>query len=139
MHFSIPSAAVVALAALSSVSAFAFERLDKNNSVLLIVDHQIGLTQLVRDYTATQYRNNVLAHARLGKLFNLPTVLTTSAETGPNGPLPKEIVDMYPDAPYIRRNGEVDAWDNADFKAAVKATGKKQVIMAGITTDVCKS
>ena len=56
--------------------------------------------------------------------------------TGPNGPLPKEIIDMHPKAPFIKRNGEVDAWDNADFKAAVKATGKKQVIMAGITTDV---
>jgi nicotinamidase-related amidase len=57
---------------------------------------------------------------------------------GPNGPLPKEIVEMHPDAPYIRRNGEVNAWDNAEFKAAVEATGKKQVIIAGITTEVCK-
>jgi len=46
---------------------------------------------------------------------------------------------MYPNVPYIKRQGEVDAWDNADFRAAVRATGKKQVIMAGITTDVCKS
>lgn len=48
----------------------------------------------------------------------------------------KEITDMYPDAPFIRRLGEVDAWDNPDFQAAVRATGKSQVIMAGITTDV---
>ena len=46
---------------------------------------------------------------------------------------------MYPDAPYIRRNGEVDAWDNADFREAVAATGKSQIILAGITTDVCMS
>ena len=44
---------------------------------------------------------------------------------------------MYPDAPFIRRQGEVDAWDNPDFRAAVEATGKKQVLLAGITTDVC--
>ena len=44
---------------------------------------------------------------------------------------------MYPDAPLIARQGEVDAWDNADFRAAIKATGKSQVIVAGITTDVC--
>lgn len=43
---------------------------------------------------------------------------------------------MHPTAPFIKRNGEVNAWDNTDFKAAVKATGKKQVILAGITTDV---
>jgi nicotinamidase-related amidase len=58
---------------------------------------------------------------------------------GPNGPLPKEIIEMHPSAPYIRRNGEVNAWDNPEFKAAVEATGKKQVILAGIVTEVCKS
>jgi nicotinamidase-related amidase len=132
-----------------------FERIDKDNVALLIIDHQIGLAQLVRDFDADQFRNNILAHAAIGKVFNLPTILTTSAETGqslcdryflllglnlvtsgPNGPLPKEIVDMYPDAPYIKRQGEVNAWDNSDFRAAVKATGKKQVILAGIVTDV---
>jgi isochorismate hydrolase len=45
---------------------------------------------------------------------------------------------MHPDAPLIKRNGEVDAWDNAEFRAAVNATGKKQLIIGGITTDVCK-
>ncbi|KAF9473048.1 ycaC protein [Pholiota conissans] len=114
-----------------------FERIDKNNAMLLVVDHQIGLFQLVRDFEPDQYRNNILAHAAIGKVFNLPTILTTSAETGPNGPLPKEIVDMHPNAPFIKRNGEVNAWDNSDFRKAVKATGKKQVIMGGIVTDVC--
>ena len=46
---------------------------------------------------------------------------------------------MWPNAPYIRRNGEVNAWDNAEFRKAVEATGKKQIIIAGITTDVCTS
>ncbi|KAF9473047.1 Isochorismatase hydrolase [Pholiota conissans] len=81
-----------------------------------------------------QYRNNILTRAVIGKVFNLPTILTTSAETGPNGPLPKEIVDMHPDAPFIKRNGELNAWDNSDFR---KVTGKKQVILGGIVTDVC--
>ena len=43
---------------------------------------------------------------------------------------------MHPNAPLIKRNGEVNAWDNKDFRAAVRATGKKQVILAGIVTDV---
>ncbi|KAJ7660196.1 Isochorismatase hydrolase, partial [Mycena polygramma] len=118
-----------------------FVRIDKDDCMLLVVDHQIGLFQLVRDFGPDEYRNNILAHAALGKVFNLPTILTTSAETGPNGPLPKEILAMHPDAPPNINSepiiGEVDAWDNPDFQAAVKATGKKQVIMAGITTDVC--
>ncbi|KAJ7610986.1 Isochorismatase hydrolase [Roridomyces roridus] len=114
-----------------------FVRIDKNDCVLLVVDHQIGLFQLVRDFGPEEFRNNILAHAATGKVFNLPTILTTSAETGPNGPLLKEIIAMHPDAPFIKRQGEVNAWDNPDFRAAVKATGKKQVILAGIVTDVC--
>lgn len=43
---------------------------------------------------------------------------------------------MYPNTTIVRRQGEIDAWDSADFRAAVKATGKKQVIVGGITTDV---
>lgn len=79
----------------------------------------------------------MLAHASIGLVFDIPVVLTTSAETGPNGPLPEEILNMYPGAPLIKRNGEVDAWDNADFRAAIKAANKKQIIIAGIVTDVC--
>ncbi|KAJ7504509.1 Isochorismatase hydrolase [Mycena galericulata] len=125
------------ISSFATCSAYEFVRINKNDSMLLVVDHQIGLFQLVRDFGPDEYRNNILAHAAAGKLFNLPTILTTSAETGPNGPLPKEIIAMHPDAPYIKRQGEVNAWDNADFRAAVQATGKKQVILAGITTDVC--
>ncbi|KAF2476697.1 Isochorismatase hydrolase [Lindgomyces ingoldianus] len=117
--------------------AVPWERIDKNNSMLLILDLQVGLYQLSRDWDATLYRDNMMAHAELGKLFNLPTVLTTSAQQGPNGPLPKEMLAMYPDAPLIQRQGEVNAWDNPEFRAAVKATGKQQIIVAGIVTDVC--
>jgi nicotinamidase-related amidase len=106
-----------------------FTRLRKNDTVFLVVDHQLGLFSLVRDFAPDQYRNNILAHAALPKVFNIPTILTTSAETGPNGPLPREIVEIHKGAPFIKRNGEVNAWDNADFRAAVKATGKKQIVL----------
>ena len=118
-------------------TSFKFERLDKNDAALLIVDHQAGLCHLVRDFQPEHFRNNILAHAAMGKVFNLPTVITSSTETGPNGPIPKEILEMHPDAPFIKRNGEVNAWDNEEFRKAVAATGKRQVIVAGITTDVC--
>lgn len=59
-----------------------FERIDKNDVALIVVDHQVGLFEMVRDYTPAEFRNNILAHAALGKLFNIPVVLTTSAETG---------------------------------------------------------
>ena len=67
-------------------SAFTYERIDKDNAALLVVDHQEGLFQLARDFTPAQFKNNLLAHAELAKVFGLPTVLTTSAETGASCP-----------------------------------------------------
>ncbi|WP_337226290.1 isochorismatase family protein, partial [Proteus terrae] len=78
-----------------------------------------------------------LALANAAKYFNLPTILTTSFEDGPNGPLMPQLVEMFPDAPYIARPGQINAWDNEDFVKAVKATGKKQLIIAGVVTEVC--
>ena len=112
-------------------------RLDKNNAAVLLVDHQAGLLSLVRDIDPDRFKNNVLALADLAKYFNLPTILTTSFETGPNGPLVPELKEIFPDAPYIARPGQINAWDNEEFLAAVKATGKKQLIIAGVVTEVC--
>ncbi|KAJ2912949.1 hypothetical protein MD484_g7468, partial [Candolleomyces efflorescens] len=125
--------------ALLAVSALAAgtPRIDKNKAALLVVDHQVGLFQLVKDINPSEYVNNIVAHAALGPLFNLPTVLTTSAETGPNGPLPKEILQLHPNSTIVRRNGEVNAWHSEEFRNAVRATGRTQIILAGITTDVC--
>lgn len=65
-----------------SKTAFPFERLNKNDSVLIILDIQVGLYQLARDFDPTLYQQNILAHAALGKVFDIPTIITTSAETG---------------------------------------------------------
>ncbi|KAK7682010.1 hypothetical protein QCA50_014974 [Cerrena zonata] len=120
--------------------SFKYERIDKNKAMLLVVDHQEGLFQISRDQNATVMKQNILAHSELAKIFQLPTILTTSAEQGPNGPLPVEVTSMHPQAPFIKRQGEVNAWDNPEFKAAVEAiaaTGRTQIILGGITTDVC--
>ncbi len=66
----------------TAASAFTYERIDKNNAILLVVDLQEGLYQMARDMSAVQMKNNILAHAELGKVFGLPTILTTSSETG---------------------------------------------------------
>src|SRR5690606_19203714 len=73
----------------------------------------------------------------LGKYFNLPTILTTSFDEGPNGPLVPELIETFPNAPLIRRPGQINAWDNEDFVKAIKATGRKQLIIAGVVTEVC--
>ncbi|PKM29880.1 MAG: hydrolase [Gammaproteobacteria bacterium HGW-Gammaproteobacteria-11] len=114
-----------------------YVRLDKNDAAVLLVDHQTGLLSLVRDIDPDRFKNNVLALADLAKYFGLPTILTTSFEAGPNGPLVPELKETFPDAPYIARPGQINAWDNEDFVKAVRATGKKQLIIAGVVTEVC--
>ena len=114
-----------------------YVRLDKTQAAVLLVDHQAGLLSLVRDIEPDKFKNNVLALADLAKYFKLPTILTTSFESGPNGPLVPELKELFPDAPYIARPGNINAWDNEDFVKAVKATGKKQLIIAGVVTEVC--
>lgn len=114
-----------------------YSRLDKSKVAVLLVDHQTGLMSLVRDVDPDKFKNNVLALADLARYFELPTILTTSFEQGPNGPLFTELKETFPDAPYIARPGQINAWDNEDFVAAVKATGRRQLIIAGIVTEVC--
>jgi nicotinamidase-related amidase len=117
--------------------SFKYRRLNKEDAAVLLVDHQSGLISLVQDFTPDEFKNNVLALADLAAYFKLPTILTTSFESGPNGPLVPELKAKFPDAPYIPRPGQINAWDNEDFVKAVKATGKKQLIIAGVVTDVC--
>ncbi|BDE72499.1 isochorismate family cysteine hydrolase YcaC [Delftia lacustris] len=112
-----------------------YVRLDKDNAAVLLVDHQTGLLSLVRDIDPDKFKNNVLALADIASYFKLPTILTTSFENGPNGPLVPELKSQFPQAPA--RPGNINAWDNEDFVKAVKATGKKQLIIAGVVTEVC--
>lgn len=114
-----------------------YVRLNKDDVAVLLVDHQTGLLSLVRDIDPDKFKNNVLALGDIAEYFKLPTILTTSFESGPNGPLVPELKEQFPDAPFIARPGQINAWDNEDFVKAVKATGKKQLLIAGVVTEVC--
>ncbi len=100
-------------------------------------DHQSGLISLVQDFSPDDFKNSVIAIADIGKFFNLPTILTTSFDEGPNGPLVPELVERFPNAPFIHRPGQINAWDNEEFVQAIQNTGRKQLIIAGVVTDVC--
>lgn len=112
-------------------------RLSRDNAMVLFVDHQTGLMQMVRDFEPDEFKNSVLALADIAKLFKLPTILTTSFESGPNGPIIPELKAMFPEVQVIARPGQINAWDNEDFVNAIKKTGRKKLIIAGIVTDVC--
>ncbi|MFT8717805.1 isochorismate family cysteine hydrolase YcaC [Acetobacter sp.] len=114
-----------------------YVRLNKDEAAVLLIDHQTGLLSLVRDIDPDKFKNNVLALGDLAKYFNLPTILTTSFEQGPNGPIVPELKKLFAAAPFIARPGQINAWDNEDFVKAVKATGRKQLIVAGVVTEVC--
>jgi nicotinamidase-related amidase len=104
---------------------------------MLLLDHQAGLFQTVKDVPLADLRTNVAMLAKLATLLKIPVVTTASEPNGPNGPIMPEIHQFAPHAVYVPRKGEVNAWDNEDFVKTVRATGKKTLIMAGVWTSVC--
>lgn len=113
------------------------EKLTADNCAMLLIDHQTGTMLGVQDIRLDQFRSNVLALAETAKAHSLPTVLTASYAEGPNGPLMPELIEMFPDVDPVYRPGPIDAFDDPEFVKAVEATGRKKLIMAGVTTDVC--
>jgi nicotinamidase-related amidase len=111
--------------------------MDVGDCALLLLDHQSGLFQTVKDITVAELRANVSALARIATLLKLPIITTASVPDGPNGPVMPEIEKLAPHAVYVPRKGEVNAWDNDLFVETVKKTGKKTLIMAGVWTGVC--
>ena len=107
------------------------------DTVFLLLDHQAGLFQTVKDISVAELRANTVMLARLATLLKIPVITTASEPNGPNGPLMPEIHQFAPHAVYVPRKGEVNAWDNEDFVKAVQATGKKTLVMAGVWTSVC--
>ena len=111
--------------------------LNVKNAALLLIDHQVGLMQLVRDMNPEEFKNNVVGLAKSAKNFGLPVILTTSVDWGPNGPILPEIKTLFPDLKVIRRPGVINAWRWPAFREAVDATGRKKLIIAGISDSTC--
>jgi len=105
--------------------------------VMLLLDHQSGLLQVVKDIPVDELRANATMLAKLANLFKIPLITTASVPEGPNGPLMPEIHQFAPHAIHVPRKGEVNAWDNELFVKTVRETGRKTLIMAGIWTSVC--
>jgi nicotinamidase-related amidase len=111
--------------------------LDPSDTVILLLDHQSGLLQTVKDVSLPELRANVVMLGKLATLMKIPVITTASEPNGTNGPLIPEVHQSAPHAVYVSRKGEVNAWDNQDFVKTVRATGRKTLIMAGVWTSVC--
>jgi nicotinamidase-related amidase len=111
--------------------------LDTSDTVFLLLDHQAGLFQTVKDIDVAELRRNTVMLAKLATLLKIPVITTASEPGGTNGPLMPEIHEFAPHAVYVPRKGEVNAWDNEDFVKTVNGTGRKTLVMAGVWTSVC--
>jgi nicotinamidase-related amidase len=109
------------------------------DSALLLIDHQTGTMQLIKNLPLADAKRNTLALAKTARILNIPVILTSSQEEKLQGPLLPELADILPDAfaARVKRAGIVNAWNDRNFVAAVEKTGRKNLIMAGVTTDVC--
>ena len=133
---------LVILAALAAPSVTAAEApalrlIDAEEAVVLLLDHQTGLFQTVKDIPIQELRTNATVLAKGAALAKVPVITTASEPNGPNGPLMAELQEAAPGAIYVGRKGEISAWENADFVKAVEGTGRKTLIMAGVWTSVC--
>lgn len=111
--------------------------INPDDAVLLMVDHQSGLLQVVRDISIAELRTNVASVSKAASLAGVPVVATASVPAGTNGPLIPEVFANAPHTTYVSRQGQINAWDVDDFRAAVEATGRKTLLIAGIMTSIC--
>jgi nicotinamidase-related amidase len=110
-----------------------------DDTALLLIDHQVGTMQLIKNLPVDLVKRHSLALAKTARILSLPVVMTSSQEDRMQGPLLPELEGLLPDAyrARIQRAGIVNAWADPAFRAAVLATGRRNLVMAGVTTDVC--
>ena len=112
------------------------EPLTKDNVALVLVDHQVGLMTGIRDYSVSELKHNIVALAKAAKALGLPIVTTTTSANSLWGPAFPELVDALPESEFIDRT-TVNAWDDPRVAEAIKATGRKKLIFAGVSLEVC--
>ncbi|WP_226584489.1 isochorismatase family protein [Acuticoccus sediminis] len=110
-----------------------------SDSVLMLIDHQVGTMKLIQNIPFEVVKRNTLALAKAAKVLGVPIVLTTGTETKFQGPLLPEFEELFPEeyAARIQRGGIVNTWNDLEFRGAVEQTRRRNLIMAGATTDVC--
>jgi nicotinamidase-related amidase len=116
-----------------------YEKFTADNAALLLIDHQVGTMGWVKSIPYEELKRNALMLAKTAAILKMPVVLTSSMEEYAQGPLLSELEQILPVefASRIKRLGIVNAMDDENFAAAVKATGRNKLVIAGVTNDVC--
>ncbi|WP_371975051.1 isochorismatase family protein [Lelliottia nimipressuralis] len=116
-----------------------FEKFTADNAAMLLIDHQVGTMGWAKSMAFDELKRNALMLAKSAAILYMPVVLTSSMEEYAQGPLLEELKSILPEEfeTRIKRMGIVNAMDDENFAAAVHATGRKKLIIAGVTNDVC--
>ncbi len=117
----------------------AYERFNADSAAMVLIDHQVGTIEWMHSAPKKDVIRNVLALAKTARELGMPVVLTSSQEDQVQGPMLPELKEILPEAykNRVKRGGITDAFDDPNFAAAVEATGRKKLIMAGLLTEVC--
>ena len=110
--------------------------LDPTNCVLVMIDFQPQMVFGVSSIDGQSLVNNATGLAKAAKVFGVPTIITSVAETSFSGPTLRQIRDVYPEASIIDRT-TMNTWEDERVVAAIKKTGRKKVVLAGLWTEVC--
>lgn len=110
--------------------------LDPKNSVLLLIDFQPQMAFGVKSIDGQTLVNNATGLAKAAKVFGVPTILTSVAEKSFSGPTFSQLRDVFPENTIIDRT-TMNTWEDKRVVDAVKATGRKKIVIAGLWTEVC--
>ena len=113
-------------------------RFTRDNTAVLLIDHQVGLFPGVRDINVNELKHNVVGLARAAQIIGLPIIAVTTARDSMWGPTIPELKQVLGDADILDRS-TVNAWDDERFVAQVSQTGRDHLIIAGLSFEVCAS
>ncbi|HDS3052744.1 hydrolase [Morganella morganii] len=112
------------------------ELLNPQNSAVIFIDHQPQMAFGVANIDRQQLKNNTVGLAKAAKIFNVPTIYTSVETESFSGYIWPELLAVHPESKPIERTS-MNSWEDPKFVEAVKATGRKKLVMAALWTEVC--
>jgi nicotinamidase-related amidase len=122
----------------TKVNATPRTRMTRDNTAVLLIDHQVGLYTGVRDLDVGELKHNVVGLAKAAQVLRLPIVAATTARDSMWGPPIPELQAALGDLDIYDRS-TVSAWDDEGFVARVRQTGRDHLIVAGLSFETCAS